>query len=455
MKPLFFLLLCFLLPSLNADRGLTLKKMKAEQRLALVVGNNDYEHLSVLKNPINDAKAMRTALVKRGFEVIYKENATKKDMKKLLARFAYKLKPNGVGLYYFAGHGVNVGGNNYLVAVDSLMDSKEDVEFETYALNRITKKMKSANNRLNIVILDACRNDPFSRSGGGGLAPVGNAKGMFVAYATEAGSVASDGGDGKNGLFTKHLIEHMQEKGATIERVFKNVRAAVIHHTQGKQSPGVYNQITGDFYFTLPDHRVKVSAHSGQSEKSTTFAFNDTAPKIFSLTIKTSPKGSKIDLNSSVPYHAGMKLKPAVYKTTVSKEGYYTQVGEIYLQSDITLEIDLKKREGIYLDTQSKLIWQDTIANKTLTFNWNDAKKYCENLDFDDAKDWQLPSLDDLNGLYLQKEHLKFVSPDRYWTSVEDNMDKTEAVVSMFIFGDFYSDSKKEKDYVRCVRVKK
>ena len=457
MKAFFilFLILSLSVELLQADRGLTLKKMKAEQRLALVVGNNDYEHLSKLKNPINDAKAMREALIKRGFEVIYKENANKKEMKKLLARFAYKLKPEGVGLYFFAGHGVNVNGNNYLVAVDSLMDSKEDVEFETYALNRITKKMKAANNRLNIVILDACRNDPFSRSGGGGLAPVGNAKGMFVAYATEAGSVASDGGDGKNGLFTKHLIKHMQEKGATIERVFKNVRASVIDQTAGKQSPGVYNQITGDFYFTLPDKTVKVLVDKGREEKATTFAFNDAAPKLFSLTIKADPLDAKIDVNSTEPYHAGMKLKPKTYKVVVSKIGFYTQTGDVDLQSDITLDITLKKREGIYLDQQKDLIWQDNVATEKLSLSWTEAKKYCEDMDFDDSKEWYLPSLAEIENLYEQKDNLKFISPDRYWTSNEDSSDKSEAVVSMFIFGDSYSDSKEEKDHVRCVRVKK
>ena len=457
MKPLM-ILLCFVftLSFLQAnDRGLMLKKMKAEQRLALVVGNNDYEHLSKLKNPINDAKAMKDALIKRGFEVIYKENANKKDMKKLLAKFAYKLKPEGVGLYFFAGHGVNVEGNNYLVATDSIMDSKEDVEFETYALNRITKKMKAANNRLNIVILDACRNDPFSRSGGGGLAPVGNAKGMFVAYATEAGSVASDGGDGVNGIFTKYLIEHMEEKGATIERVFKNVRASVINQTEGKQSPGVYNQITGDFYFSLPEITTDVLIDKGRVTKSTTFAFSDTAPRIFSLTVNAIPSDATIEVNSTEPYHAGMKLQPASYKVIVRKEGFYTQTGEVNLESDISLNINLKKREGIYLDTTHKLIWQDNIAAKTLKLNWKAAMKYCKDLDFDSSKEWYLPSLKELESLQAQKENLKFVSADRYWTSIEDSSDKSEAIVSMFVFGDSYSDSKEEKDNVRCVRVKK
>ncbi|MDA7817693.1 caspase family protein [Sulfurimonas sp.] len=249
---LLTIILLFSINNLQADRGLKLKEMKNEQRVALVIGNNNYVNLSKLKNPINDCRAMRDVLSNRGFDVIYKENASKRDMKKLLKKFAHKLKSGGVGLYYFAGHGVNVDGHNFLVGTDSVMDDKDEVEYETLALNYVTKKMKEASNRLNIVILDACRNDPFSRSGGGGLAPVSDAKGMFVAYATEAGSVASDGKKGKNGVFTKYLVKNLKEQGATIEKVFKNTRADVYDATDGKQSPGVYNQIRGDFYFTLP-----------------------------------------------------------------------------------------------------------------------------------------------------------------------------------------------------------
>ena len=174
-------------------------------------------------------------------------------MKKLIKTFTAKLSEGGVGLYYFAGHGINVEGKNYLVATNSDLQSKDDVEYETYALNRITKNMQKAKNRLNIIILDACRNDPFSRGTSGGLAPIGDAKGIFVAYATQAGNVALDG-ETSNGVFTKNLIKNIQIPGDTIETVFKNTRDDVQQATHGKQSPGVYNQITGDFYFTFSDN---------------------------------------------------------------------------------------------------------------------------------------------------------------------------------------------------------
>lgn len=251
MRLLFLALTFFIFSSsLWADRGLQLKKMKEESRLALVIGNNNYKKLSRLKNPINDARAMRDALKKRGFKVIYKEDATKHDMQKLVKKFAHQLAPNGIGMYFFAGHGINVEGKNYLVGIDSAFEDEDEVPYQTLALDYLTKKMKNGKSRLNIIVLDACRNNPFGRSGGGGLAPVGDAKGTFVAYATGSGKVASDGKSGKNGLFTKHLIRSMNKAGAGLSQVFKNVRQSVNDDSNGKQFPEVSDQTLGEFYFT-------------------------------------------------------------------------------------------------------------------------------------------------------------------------------------------------------------
>jgi len=355
MQKIVLLLLLVLNYELLADRGLKLiKEMREEQRVALVIGNNNYQNLSVLKNPINDARSIKNELQKRGFEVLYKENATKRDMQKLIKSFTNKLTSGGVGLYYFAGHGINVEGQNYLVSIDSNMDSKEDVEYESYALNRITKKIQNAHNRLNIVILDACRNDPFSRGGSGGLAPIGDAKGIFVAYATQAGNVASDGGSG-HGVFTKHLIQYMSEEGAPIEKVFKNVRRSVQNDTSGKQSPGVYNQIVGEFYFTLPVYDTKTT----QNKSISSFSFSDDAPIKYSLTINTTPKKAKIKITNIKPkYYKGINLEAGNYTIKVSNEGYYSKTGTVDLKNDLSVDVVLKKLE-------EKIIKQQHQARKS------------------------------------------------------------------------------------------
>lgn len=187
---------------------------------------------------------MRDVLQAKGFDTsLYAENVTKTDFKKMIKRFGTKIATGGVGLFYFAGHGLQVGGRNFLMATDSRADEEDDVEFESIALEYITKKMQRACNRFNVIILDACRNNPFKRGGDNGLAPVGNARGIFVAYATEAGKSALDG-SGEHGIFTKHLIDSIN-RPVPIEQVFKQTREAVYAQTNHQQFPGVYNQSMG------------------------------------------------------------------------------------------------------------------------------------------------------------------------------------------------------------------
>jgi len=221
-----------------------------EQRVALVIGNNNYQRpLSVLYNPINDAKAMKYVLEKRGFEVMYDANVTKREMRLELEKFYKKIKNGGVGLFYFAGHGMELEGKNYLIPIDATPKKMIDVEFDSLPLDRITKNMQRANNRLNIVILDACRNNPFIRGGGGGLAksePIG----LFLSYATEAGKVALDGERGGHGLFTENLIKYIKEP-LNLQQVFKKTREAVYNASNKKQFPAIYDQtINGEFFFT-------------------------------------------------------------------------------------------------------------------------------------------------------------------------------------------------------------
>jgi len=254
LKILSILLISTLFFAQADDRGIRiLNKMKSEQRVALIIGNNDYQGaLPKLRNPINDARAIKNILETRGFNIIYREDVTKRDMREALNQFSKKIRKGGVGFFYFSGHGLEVDGQNYLIPIDAKIDEKSDTQDEAIALRKITKRMQNAKNRLNIVVLDACRNDPFSRSvGTGGLAktePIG----LFVSYSTGAGSVASDGKSGGNGLFTESLIRNMQ-KELDLQEVFQRTREEVYDASNQKQFPAIYNQvIKGKFFFTLP-----------------------------------------------------------------------------------------------------------------------------------------------------------------------------------------------------------
>ena len=221
-----------------------------EQRVALVIGNGQYKD-SPLLNPANDARAVAEALSRSGFRVVQKENVGRAEMQLALRDFGDALKAGGVGLFYFAGHGVQVKGRNYLIPVDASIEREDEVAYNSVDANQVLDKMEAAGNRLNIVILDACRNNPFARSlrsSSAGLAQMDAPVGTFVAFATAPGSVASDG-QGKNGLYTQHLLRAMLRPGVKIEDVFKDVRAGVRRDSSGRQVPWENTSLEGDFVF--------------------------------------------------------------------------------------------------------------------------------------------------------------------------------------------------------------
>lgn len=228
----------------SADRG----------KVALVIGNSDYE-FSPLINPSNDAADMGAALKELGFDVTVLLNADQRSMKRAIDEFGRKLdRDRGTGLFYYAGHGVQVNGRNYLIPVNARIRSENDVEYESVDTGRLLAKMEDAGNDLNIVILDACRNNPFARSfrsANNGLAQLDAPSGSLIAYATAPGSVAADGA-GKNGLYTANLLRAMKLPGLSLEQVFKRVRAAVREETDGQQTPWESTSLEGDFYFLPP-----------------------------------------------------------------------------------------------------------------------------------------------------------------------------------------------------------
>lgn len=225
----------------------------AQRRTALVIGNADYEN-SPLANPANDARAMAAALRDLGFEVIERIDVDQAGMKRAIWDFGKKLRDGGVGLFYFAGHGVQVHGENYLIPIRARIEQEPDVEIEAVRVTRVMAEMDKANNGMNIVILDACRNNPFARSfrsATRGLAQMRAPVGTLLAYATAPGSVAADG-DGENGLYTSELLRAIKSPGLKVEDVFKRVRGHVREKSDGRQVPWESTSIEGDFYFVPP-----------------------------------------------------------------------------------------------------------------------------------------------------------------------------------------------------------
>lgn len=241
-------------PFAYSERGMRVD----ENRFALVIGNGAYKK-SPLRNPANDAYDMAATLRKLGFDAIHLENANQRSMEDAIREFGRRLRKGGVGLFYFAGHGVQVNGRNYLIPIGAEIEKETDAKYEAVDAGRVLDEMYEAGNGLNIVILDACRDNPFARSfrtTTRGLARMDAPTGTFISYATAPGSVAADG-RGRNGIFTGHLLKNMRVPGLKIEDVMKEVRNGVILDTGNKQVPWQSSSLTGNFYFISEKETVQ------------------------------------------------------------------------------------------------------------------------------------------------------------------------------------------------------
>ncbi|HKO63555.1 MAG TPA: caspase family protein, partial [Pyrinomonadaceae bacterium] len=256
MLTIIGLLLCAPVSSAQQEPNRQLVQTNAQpagnvRRIALVIGNGAYTNAPGLKNPPNDARDMAANLASLGFEVARGVNVNQREMKRLIREFGQKLKAGGHGLFYYAGHGVQARGRNFIIPVDAEILSEADVEDSGVDVGLVLNYMDDAQNGLNIVILDACRNNPFARSfrsASDGLAQVDAPTGTLIAYATAPGKVAADGA-GENGLYTSELLKAMKLPGLSATDMFMQVRAEVMKRTGNKQVPWEASSLIGTFYF--------------------------------------------------------------------------------------------------------------------------------------------------------------------------------------------------------------
>jgi hypothetical protein len=241
-KSVFFLILFILLTAFCVSQ---------EKRVALVIGNANYIGISPLTNPINDAEDMTKTLEKIGFDVITLIDADERTMARGIRDFGGQLLDADVGLFYYAGHGMQVNRINYLIPVGADIQSEDDVEFEAVEADRVMAKMESSNTKTNIIIMDACRDNPFqtgTRSASRGLSVVSAPTGTIVIYATSPGETAADG-DGRNGVLTAAMLKYIQTPGLEIESMMKKVRMDVGQATSQKQTPWSTSSLRTDFFF--------------------------------------------------------------------------------------------------------------------------------------------------------------------------------------------------------------
>jgi hypothetical protein len=247
--------LCLLLGL--ATQLLLVPAFATERRVALVIGNAAYRNAPPLANTVNDAQDMAASLRKVGFEVVDGVNLDKRGMDTVLTRFARLAQEADAVMFYYAGHGLQFNGENYLVPVEARVDDEVSVQYETTRLADVVTALSFAKG-VKIMVLDACRNNPFvgqlarkqatrGFSVGNGLAPIARASGMVIAYATQANDVAADGG-GRNSPFTAALVQEIQQPGLEVATLFRRVQKIVYDTTGGRQTPELSLSLLGDFY---------------------------------------------------------------------------------------------------------------------------------------------------------------------------------------------------------------
>jgi uncharacterized caspase-like protein len=231
----------------------------SEKRLALVIGNGHYRNVSPLDNSLNDAKDIAELLKQLGFEVSLYEDQTKQGMEQAVNRFGDKLKTAGgntAALFYYAGHATEIQGINYLAPIEGKFQSENEADNEMVAVQSLVKQIESSGSSVNLVFLDACRDNPYPRktrsfaAKSNHLATMATPSGTLVAYSTASGKQASDG-DGHNGLYTGELLKNMRIPHLKIEDVLKKVSMG-IKKSGNVQVPGFYSSLEGDFYFIPP-----------------------------------------------------------------------------------------------------------------------------------------------------------------------------------------------------------
>jgi len=235
-------------------------------KIALIIGNAAYPE-SQLDNPVNDAEAIGEKLKRLGFETILRTDATNKVMEEALADFASNLATRDVALFFFAGHGMQIDGRNYLTAINTNFGREIDAKYSSIPLDKVIEPMENGSNKTDIIILDACRTNPYERRWRGvdsrGLAPVYAPKGMIIGYATSPGQVAYDG-DGHNGAYTDAFLRHVSTPDITIEDLFKRVRNTLSSSTHGRQISWEHTSLMGDFYFNYSFATEELVAEYGE-----------------------------------------------------------------------------------------------------------------------------------------------------------------------------------------------
>ena len=377
------------------------------RRLALAIGNNAYRD-HPLQNAVNDAQAVRAALADVGFDVDLKLNTGMAQLEQAASEFAARVRPGDVAVFYYSGHGMQVGDQNYLIPVDFEARTAVDAKYKSYAASRIQENLEAAGVAIEIIILDACRDNPYRglRSGSGGLAAMQAGKGTYIAFATGPGRTADDNASGRNGLFTGALVEALRQPGLTLDQVFNRVRARVAA-ARPEQVPWSSSNVLGEFYFRAG---APVSAAPDLEAWETVRATSD--PRLFEQFLKEYPasqyagaarlKLAALGAEAAAPAPAIRPPGPAKVRSKVNPKDGLTYVwippgrftmgcspGDLECANDEKPARPVAIARGFWLGETlvTQAAWKRVTGSDPSYFkgddqpveqvNWDDSQRYC------------------------------------------------------------------------------
>lgn len=379
MKLIIFLLIVWfgIASAAEPQRNLGIAAASGEKRVALVIGNSAYKD-APLKNPVNDAKDMAATLRRLGFDVIEKTNVSQKEINRAIAQFGEKLRADTVALFFFAGHGMQVKGKNYIIPIDAHITGEATVRAETVDVDTVMDQLVVS--PMNIVILDACRNNPFERkfrSTSGGLAQMDAPKGSLIAYATAPGKTAADG-NSRNGLYTQELLKHIQTPSLPLEAVFKRVRNGVMAASGEAQTPWEASSLTGDFYF-----RPTVGAASATAQQGT--------PPVDLTAVEVSFWESIKNSNDAEDFQAYLDKYPGGQFASLAERRIKKKpVKQDHTGNGLSTEANVLTIPGAVRNLE----WAD--SDNGFDINWNEATKYCSSK----GSEWRLPTAAELENSF-------------------------------------------------------
>ncbi|MBM3555443.1 MAG: caspase family protein [Alphaproteobacteria bacterium] len=368
-----------------------------EKRVALIIGNDAYKSLPALNNAVADARAMDRKLKEVGFQTILRTNAGRTEMGRAISEFGGRIgAPDTVGLVFYSGHGIQAFERNWLIPVDAALESDVDLQTEALDAQRILSAMDEARNPLNIVILDACRDNPLpkkGRSASRGLSVVSVApRGSVIAYSASPNQKADDGNPGGNGIYTAELLKALDEPGLKIEDVFKRANGGVQQATGGRQVPWFNASIQGDFFFRPGAPGAVATAPSSGGRNDTERKFWDSAEKAdtaeaYEAYLKRYPSGTFADLariqiakhrpkTAAIAPSSAVRAWTAVQKDLIVKEVAVKALGngDAYTIEASGVYPHEKKAPGTYIDYWTARwngqAWAYTSVKGKISGNW-------------------------------------------------------------------------------------